>query len=121
MDIIDGTPDLSAVVPDGAFYVMARHSENAPGRGPRQVASAMPEEVAKLVKDGRLRIDPATAQRTDYNFVRKLAVERSVVGIPPSAFYCEEHAGQDLASNFIRFAFCKEDHVLEDARRRLCG
>lgn len=122
--IIDNTPGLTAVVPDGAFYVMARHTEETSSPLALPGADAdrgMPDQVAALVEEGRLSIDPETLHRADYNFVRRLAVERSVVGIPPSAFYCAEHAGQDLASNFVRFAFCKKDGVLEDARRRLLG
>jgi kynurenine aminotransferase len=116
VDIVDAAPGLEPVVPDGAFYVMARH-----GTGPGRPMSAPPPRVADLISHGRLKIDPATAGRADYNFVRALAVERRVVGIPPSAFFCEAHCELDLAANFVRFAFCKEDHVLAESGRRLCG
>jgi kynurenine---oxoglutarate transaminase / cysteine-S-conjugate beta-lyase / glutamine---phenylpyruvate transaminase len=114
VDILDSSPGLDPVVPDGAFYVMARHSSGDYEYTP------IPEQVAAFISSGQLKIDPATQGRPDYNFVRKLAVERRVVGIPPSAFFCASHWDLDLASNFVRFAFCKEDPVLEESRRRLC-
>ena len=42
--------------------------------------------------------------------------EVGVTAIPPSAFY-----GQDnlhLASNLLRFAYCKEDDTILEAQRR---
>lgn len=115
VDIVDAAPGLEPVVPDGAFYVMARHSSG------KATSTSLPAKIADLVESGRLKIDPATEDRADYNFVRNLAVERQIVGIPPSAFFCEPHCDLDLASNFVRFAFCKQDDVLEESRRRLCG
>jgi aspartate/methionine/tyrosine aminotransferase len=120
-------PDLEPVVPDGAFYVMARHSAASDSAGEESSitdmvcsVSELPSEIAKFVEDGLLSIDPDTASRKDYNFCRKLALERQVVSIPPSAFFCKEHCETDLASNYVRLAFSKKDHVLQEARGRLC-
>lgn len=106
---------MDAIAPDGAFYVMARYSTEAEGN------EGVPAEVDAFIKGGLLVIEDGTRGRKDYNFNRRMAIDKNVVGIPPSAFYCPEHAGDDLAANFIRFAFCKEDAVLEEAKRRLCG
>lgn len=40
-----------------------------------------------------------------------------VVGIPPSAFYSDEH--KHLAKHLVRFAFCKSDDALRAATERL--
>lgn len=116
--VVDAAPGLHPVIPDGAFYVMARHSSS--NALAMSNVPAVPSNVAALIACGKLKIDPAMTGRRDYNFVRKLAVEKKVVGIPPSAFFCEAHCELDLASNFIRFAFCKEDDVLAESKRRLC-
>jgi len=42
-----------------------------------------------------------------------------VAAIPPSEFYTDERA--HLAEDWMRFAVCKEDHVLDDAKERLKG
>jgi aspartate/methionine/tyrosine aminotransferase len=126
---LDLTSNLVPIVPDGAFFVMARH-----GGYPDMAAAIaaplpstsdpyrchMPEYVADLVQSGELVIDPATVDRPDYNYCRTLAVEKAVVGIPPSAFYCARDVSEDLARNFVRFAFSKQGVVLEAARVRLC-
>lgn len=39
--------------------------------------------------------------------------------IPPSPFYSPERVGE--AANYVRFAFCKSDGELEEARERLRG
>jgi kynurenine---oxoglutarate transaminase / cysteine-S-conjugate beta-lyase / glutamine---phenylpyruvate transaminase len=128
LDTLQSTSDLDPIVPDGAFFVMARH-----GGDPFEAAATaatlpstsgpdrcqMPEFVADLVQRGELVIDPATVNRPDYNYCRALAVNKAVVGIPPSAFYCARDVGDDLARNFVRFAFSKQVAVLEAARLRL--
>lgn len=53
----------------------------------------------------------------DWNIARWLCKEIGVCGIPPSAFYGEEH--KHLAANYIRLAFCKPDDVLAEAAKRL--
>jgi aspartate/methionine/tyrosine aminotransferase len=120
-------PDLDPVVPDGAFYIMARHAAASEPSGDNSSVSDMaakvsvlPTEIAKLVEDGLLNIDEDTVNRKDYNFCRRLALERQVVSIPPSAFFSKEHSHTDLASSYVRFAFSKEDAVLQESRRRLC-
>lgn len=53
----------------------------------------------------------------DLEFARYLTSEIGVACIPPTFFYCEEHA--HMASTQARFAFCKNDDTLHQAVERL--
>ena len=46
-------------------------------------------------------------------------MELGVAAIPPTEFYTDENA--HLAEDWLRFAVCKEDDVLEKAKDRLKG
>lgn len=48
-----------------------------------------------------------------------IIMEFGVAAIPPSEFYVEEKAA--FAEDWMRFAVCKEDAVLEMAKERLRG
>jgi len=52
----------------------------------------------------------------DWAFCRYLTLEAGVAAIPPSAFYKEEH--KKLAENHARFAFCKADESIIEAKAR---
>ena len=47
----------------------------------------------------------------DWAFCRFLTKEIGVTAIPTSCFYSEKD--EKLAENLVRFAFCKEDDVLQ--------
>ena len=49
----------------------------------------------------------------DYRFVKWLAKKHKLLGIPPSAFYCEadKHIGED----YVRLCFYKKTETLEKA------
>lgn len=49
------------------------------------------------------------------DFCRRLPEELGVVGVPVSVF-CDD---PEPVRSLVRFAFCKKDHVLEEAARRL--
>ncbi|KAF4977572.1 hypothetical protein FZEAL_5943 [Fusarium zealandicum] len=53
----------------------------------------------------------------DFKLAWFLIQEVGVAAIPPTEFYTEKNA--HLAENYIRFAVCKEDEVLEQAKERL--
>lgn len=53
----------------------------------------------------------------DRAFCRELVARAGVVTIPPSVFY----ARPELGSGLVRFAFCKDERVLEEAIERLRG
>lgn len=53
----------------------------------------------------------------DFKLAYWLIKEFGVVAIPPSEFYTEKN--QHLAENYLRFAVCKDNHLLEEAVKRL--
>jgi len=53
----------------------------------------------------------------DVDFTRFLIREIGVACIPPSTFFSDDH--KHLTRSHVRFAFCKEDAVLEQAVERL--
>ncbi len=60
-------------------------------------------------------VRPVGFHGDDVAFCRALTVEAKVTAIPVSAFY----AGPDAPSHYARFAFCKQDHVLDEALARI--
>lgn len=57
------------------------------------------------------------AGEDDVAFCRRLVQDTKVAAIPPSSFYGGAHAA--AAHGLARFAFCKTQPVLDEARRRL--
>lgn len=57
------------------------------------------------------------AGRNDVEFARWLVEHAGVATIPVSAFY--DPNGPEAPQNLIRFAFCKQPHVLEEALTRM--
>jgi kynurenine aminotransferase len=55
----------------------------------------------------------------DFRLAYWLIQEIGVAAIPPTEFYTEANAG--VAEEYMRFAVCKPDEVLEDAKTRLRG
>lgn len=63
---------------------------------------------------------PHVADRTrDFKMCFFLIIEFGVAAIPPSEFFTAKNA--TLAENWMRFAVCKDDEMLEDAKARLRG
>lgn len=116
---MESVPDLEPVIPDGAFFVMARHSGATKQDGLDGGNSEMPADIWTYLDKNDVPYDRSTTNRKDYNFVRRLALERKVIAIPPSSFFCLEHSSTDLAANFARFSFCKRVSVLQEACKRL--
>jgi aspartate/methionine/tyrosine aminotransferase len=54
---------------------------------------------------------------TDVEFCRTLTVEAKVTAIPVSAFYAPGAA--EVPNHYARFAFCKADHLLDEAVARM--
>lgn len=87
-------------LPEGGYFVMVNFAKvKIPDGYP------FPPHVASRPRDFRLSWF--------------LIVELGVAAIPPTEFYLPENA--HLAENYLRFAICKEDSVLEDAKSRLRG
>lgn len=55
----------------------------------------------------------------DFKLCWFLIKELGVAAIPPTEFYTDANA--HVAEDWLRFAVCKEDSVLEDAKERLRG
>jgi kynurenine--oxoglutarate transaminase/cysteine-S-conjugate beta-lyase/glutamine--phenylpyruvate transaminase len=53
----------------------------------------------------------------DYKFAKWFAKEWKVLGIPPSAFYSEEHKKE--SEYLIRFCFYKKEETLAEADKLL--
>jgi len=66
------------------------------------------------------KFPPHVANRPrDFKLSWFLIVELGVAAIPPTEFYTDENAY--IAEDYLRFAVCKEDDVLELAKERLRG
>ena len=88
---------MNPIVPAGGFFVMT--------------------DVSMVDIPKKYLASPDTTR--DYAFCRWLTIEKGVTAIPPSAFFCEDH--KHMVENMARFAFCKKDSTLEEARKRLCS
>jgi kynurenine aminotransferase len=63
---------------------------------------------------------PHVANRPrDFKLAWFLIMELGVAAIPPTEFYTEQNA--HLAEDYLRFAVCKTDEVLDQAKERLRG
>jgi kynurenine aminotransferase len=86
--------------PEGGYFVMAN--------------------FAKVKLPEGYPFPPHVAERPrDFKLAWFLIQELGVAAIPPSEFYTEENA--HVVENYLRFAVCKPDAVLEDAKERLRG
>ena len=92
--------DLPYTEPEGGYFVMVNLSRvRLPDGYP------FPPHVASRPRDFRLA----------WFLIRELGV----AAIPPTEFYTDPNAW--IAEDYMRFAVCKEDHVLEEAKERLRG
>ena len=86
--------------PEGGYFVVANFSS------------------VKLPKD--YPFPPHVASRPrDFKLAWFLIQEVGVAAIPPTEFYTDENA--HIAEDYLRFAVCKNDDVLETAKERLRG
>lgn len=83
---------MSPVVPEGGYFIMADWSALA----------------------DRVDLSSETDVQRDYRFVKWLTKNRGLQGIPPSAFFCQEHKG--IGEDYIRFCFIKHEESLRRAR-----
>lgn len=92
---------LPYTVPEGGYFVMVHF-----GKVKIPDEYDFPEEVTH---------NRAKDFRVSYWLTRELGV----VAIPPTEFYTAKNA--HIAEDYLRFAFCKDDHILEEGVRRLRG
>lgn len=110
--------NMHPIKPQGAFYICTR----VPDEHPAKEVAGLPDAIQNLVDERKLQIDPATKNRSDYNICRNMVLRYGVAAIPNSAFFTADHIDKaELARDYIRFAFCKPDQVLEQAKAKLCS
>lgn len=92
--------NIKPVLPEGGFFIMADTS-----------VYEIPEKY--INEPGPNGESPVTR---DWGFARYLTVDHGITPIPPSAFYTTET--RDKAKNLARFAYCKTDDYLLEAKKR---
>ncbi|KIV98149.1 hypothetical protein PV10_01829 [Exophiala mesophila] len=92
--------DIPYSIPEGGYFVLANLSKVKLPEG-----YSFPDHV----KD----------RPRDFKISWFLIMELGVAAIPPTEFYTDERA--HLAEDWMRFAVCKNDDVLDDAKERLRG
>lgn len=87
-------------IPEGGYFVMANMAK-----------VKLPEDYdfPAQVKD----------RPRDFKLAWFLIMEVGVAAIPPSEFMKDENVG--IVEDYMRFAVCKDDKILEDAKERLRG
>lgn len=86
--------------PDGGYFVLANFSKvNLPDD----------YDFPQVVKE----------RPRDFKLAWYLIMEVGVAAIPPTEFYTEER--KEVVEDWLRFAVCKDDDVLEGAKERLRG
>jgi aspartate/methionine/tyrosine aminotransferase len=102
------TGGMTPIIPDGGFFIMADTSSvDFPYDiiASTQITPAMPGYST----NGR-------SMPRDWALSRWLTQEVGVTAIPPSAFYSSSNI--ELASNTLRFAFCKTESTIKEAQQR---
>jgi aspartate/methionine/tyrosine aminotransferase len=91
---------MTPVLPAGGFFIMADTSQIDFEYDKNAVTPAM----------------PGSPMPRDWALSRWLTETVGVTAIPPSAFYSKENV--HLASNLLRFAFCKNEATIRQAQDR---
>ena len=103
---------FTPILPQGSFFILTEYQHLRPDW------NGFPHLEKLAIEQGKLLINPATVFYRDYNFARNLASENKVVSIPVSAFMGSQRVNADI-DRYIRFAFCKSNALLEEAKDRL--
>jgi len=92
---------IKPVIPKGGFFIIGDTSNvTCPKSYLEEVTEASPDPMPR-----------------DWALARYLTKEVGVTAIPPSAFYSDET--KHLASNTLRFAYCKGNDTILEAHQRL--
>lgn len=83
------------VIPEGGYFILADWSPLA----------------------DKIDLSTESDSYADYRFVKWLSKNRKLQGIPPSAFFSQDH--KSIAENYIRFCFIKTDEKLNEAKNIL--
>jgi len=82
---------MKPIIPDGGYFMIADWSS----------------------LESQIDLSSEKDKYKDYRFTKWLTKNVGIQGIPPTAFYSEEH--KPLAENFVRFCFIKKQEKLEKA------
>jgi len=119
---------LKPVVPKGSYFVMADTSSipssafMGKGKAEPGIGGSGPKEETRDYQFCRwLTRELGTFclcfPRSFMMLIQRVAMISGVGAIPPSAFFSRENA--QIAENYVRFTFCKQDEVLEAAADKL--
>jgi len=86
---------MKPVIPEGGYFIMANWSHLA----------------------DKINLTSESDTQRDYRFVKWLTKNRGLQGIPPSAFFCQEH--KHIGEDYIRFCFIKHQDSLDKAKQIL--
>ncbi|TPX69743.1 hypothetical protein SpCBS45565_g02148 [Spizellomyces sp. 'palustris'] len=97
---------LTPALPHGGYFILAD-------------TSSLPDPADLKVNADTKDVD--TDPRRDYRICRFLTKEAGVTAIPPSAFYdpADKEGRDQIAGHLARFAFCKNEDMLEQAGDKL--
>ncbi len=95
---------INPIVPAGTFFILGETSH---------LSNRIPETYLKEVTKAMPSVDPIPL---DWAMSRWLTKDVGVCTIPPSAFYSQDTL--HLAATTLRFAFCKKDETILEARER---
>ena len=113
-------------IPDGGYFIMADtsnykvpekyyYNDYETNDSTNNDSDSSVSEKFDFTKKNTSRIKVSR----DWAFARYLTVEYGVTCIPPSVFYTSSQENKDKVQNMARFAFCKTDDLLVEARKRL--
>ncbi|XP_040573993.1 kynurenine aminotransferase isoform X2 [Lepeophtheirus salmonis] len=86
---------MNPVIPEGGYFILADWSSFA----------------------DKVDLSSETDKRQDYKFVKWLIKNRKLQGIPPSAFFSEDH--KHIGESYIRLCFIKHNDSLQKAEEIL--
>ena len=98
---------MKPVIPEGGYFIMADWSELGKLRTNYFDFLKVDKLTYVLNSAEKYNIDLSSEKdaQKDYRFVKWLSKNRKLQGIPPSAFFCQEH--KSIGENYIRFCFIK--------------
>ncbi|SMF25435.1 aminotransferase class I/II-fold pyridoxal phosphate-dependent enzyme [Pseudobacteriovorax antillogorgiicola] len=112
--LIQGLRDIGfhPMNPEGSFFVCCDISSGFSSY------QGLPKDLPELYQRHGIDWDHDTQSLLDYNVVRHLSLSKGVTTIPTSAFFVPSHR-HGSNCHWIRFAFCKSDHLLDQAIEQL--
>jgi len=102
---------LNPIKPEGSFFILSDILKENP------ISASNLQQIKTWNSEHKISVDENTYDLFDYNFCRGLSINKKVTSIPVSAFYTDENKSK--AARWARFAFCKENPIIEQAIKNL--